>query len=360
MMQSLWDLYITIGNVNSRWNFYDKPYKSIDTIWSSNHDAFRFIETYMDNDGKSEILRDTRIIKYKDDIRKRSLHTVSAFFMGVYLAECLGLNIHDSDGFGFLFYWFNICLYHDFGYIYENHSENEPLDKMQAKGIKGFQDEYGITYHSKYCYKSYCYKDTNMYFKYMAQGSPSLKAKIEHGIAGGIFIYDRLKQIYYKSRENSDNKKEHKGAKFSVKALNFLRTVKPDIQLSQATYRDYTRVANAIIAHNIWVSTAQEIGIATPTISLNKRNQELFILALVDTLEPIKKYESNDVTVLHDVKLGFTAANNAIQVQMNNEAYEHCYKGIKTDLEKWLDVIVAEEVLPDQKGKVITITINKG
>ncbi len=55
----------------------------------------------------------------------RATHTVSAFFLGIFLEDCLtqgqcgaDLAVH-GDFFPFSYLWFLTCLYHDYGYIVE-------------------------------------------------------------------------------------------------------------------------------------------------------------------------------------------------------------------------------------------------
>ena len=55
----------------------------------------------------------------------RAIHTVSAFFLGIFLEDCLtqgqcgvDLSVH-GDFFPFSYLWFLTCLYHDYGYIVE-------------------------------------------------------------------------------------------------------------------------------------------------------------------------------------------------------------------------------------------------
>ena len=69
----------------------------------------------------------------------RAIHTVSAFFLGIFLEDCLTQKDHGVDIFmretifPFSYLWFLTCLYHDYGYIVE---ENWKPDFGQLRETK--------------------------------------------------------------------------------------------------------------------------------------------------------------------------------------------------------------------------------
>ena len=132
----------TVSNENGiKWNYYGNYIPTNDIL--SARVADEFINRYFDNGGKKYSLiidpekSNLLISEYFTDVRKRSVsyrrsgekyklpperavHTVSGFFLGLLIENCLNgttpIFLDDSDPFLFSYLWFLTFLYHDYGY----------------------------------------------------------------------------------------------------------------------------------------------------------------------------------------------------------------------------------------------------
>ena len=166
----------------------------------------------------------------------------------------------------------------------------------------------------------------------------------DHGIVGGLWLYDSLVKNYYLSyiSLNDDNESIRN---FCVNNLHF----------SINQFPVFAYLADCIISHNMWLATDYK------TIELYKEcglkqlipplaqpiqfdtNPLLFILALADTLEPIKtccdpKYKLNiePTEVLKNIECIFN--QNHILLQFNNNDIFKIMKDKLSNLENWLAI----------------------
>lgn len=103
-------------NDSREWNYYSCnmtfPFEATE--------ARIFIKEYFEQGAKRGV-----IFPVIDEINSmRSMHTVSAFFIGLLLKKSIGENLDiicsNSDDYEFSYLWFLVCLYHDMGYAIEN------------------------------------------------------------------------------------------------------------------------------------------------------------------------------------------------------------------------------------------------
>lgn len=131
-----------LGKNNIVWNYY--PYADINTDDILHADtSAEFIRTYFEN-GEKELplllnpehaaafLKDYFLAARKDRLLffnfdrqyvlspERAIHTVSGFFLGLLIENCLNaenpLSIERPEHFPFSYLWFLTFLYHDYGY----------------------------------------------------------------------------------------------------------------------------------------------------------------------------------------------------------------------------------------------------
>ena len=143
-------------------------------------------------------------------------------------------------------------------------------------------------------------------------------------------LYDRLRKNF----DEAWNKAKRNDPKvlrtdFTYKELHF----------SNEHYKYYAEAADAIIAHNIWINTLNEYLIKNDKeplkeIKIDKNNKIAFILALADTLEPIKKPEINDLDMI-----SFEETKDGFDLIMPDEMKENNYKYI-CNLSDWINVNV--------------------
>ena len=105
-------------DVNNPNNLFDNG-TNILPIFTDPGSARSYIGSYFAAGGKKSVL------SFDFDERhwlpdNRAIHTVSAFFLGLLIENCLTgeqtLSIQDSEDFPFSYLWFLTCLYHDYGY----------------------------------------------------------------------------------------------------------------------------------------------------------------------------------------------------------------------------------------------------
>lgn len=280
----------------------------------------------------------------------RATHTVSAFFLGIFLEDCLaprtGSGVEILAGgcfFPFSYLWFLTCLYHDYGYIVE---ENwRPPYKLSDKPsispkysffqLKRITEQLRIT-HSPYSLARPFRKGAdqracphnNDPFNYLLQYSPQLQdglhfdcgAEISgfrysqslvanyflyclhelqlpvynHGIIGGYLLFDRLLKGYVSAYLHS-----HPGRGESYPGIENFTWHAKSFSIEQIPL--FSHVADCIISHNIWKADSEEeakyqeyglsklVGGNFQKIKFQE-NPLLFILAVIDTIEPYKIY----------------------------------------------------------------------
>lgn len=286
----------------------------------------------------------------------RAIHTVSAFFLGIFLEDCLTQKDHGVDIFmrgtlfPFSYLWFLTCLYHDYGYIVEENwkpdfgqpREAEVCEKDGYYRLRKIKQRLSIV-HSPYQQVSPILRkrvrDHNGFYgrqyrttiiDYLLGNSPSLKdglqfacgAKItgfrysqsllmkyfsygirrlqpptyNHGVIGGYLLFDRFLKIYASAYRHRfleyDERYTHIEA-FDWCGRNFCIEQIPI----------FAHIADCIISHNVWKADTpadaeyMECGLSALVGEHFKKisfqeNPLLFILAIVDTIETYKLYGS--------------------------------------------------------------------
>lgn len=375
-METLYKIYEEIAKKPERWLYYmsltknEKGQEKINELRNTllngvlykdcvksmtSTSAKEFINAYFSVGGKGRL---TSIFEYHTESFNRSDHTLSVFLLGIRLAEMFGILSHDNEenegndpynknGFNFKYYWFLACLYHDVGYVYENgkylderiKAEQKRKNKLQdnlsalrTDGLEAVQEICDIRYLHNRVFKTYDRSEIDLYLK----GRATCCNCIDHGIAGGLMLYDKLRKQFEQSWQNRDRKR-------SFDRTNFWNN-KTGLHLSNSHFEEYAKAANAIISHNIWIDTLNEFkqheGISIGTknrISFHK-DPLCFILSLADTIEPLKKNIG-----LNCIKLGCGNDINSfiIEISVNVEKGKE-YIGCLKKLSEWLDVTVNE------------------
>lgn len=276
MEESLYDIYNRIY-ITKEWSYYKAQKESFDFSASvlCALSSQRFIESYFSDGGKSTLMEGIRFSKI------RSNHTVSCFFLGIYLHQCFGIGKRKHFQPSFLYLWFLTCLYHDAGFFLEENSFILPqietdiveIDKIDYKSIPEIITKGVIGSYSSY-----------------RSGS----VNIDHGIISGKMLYDRLIQNYNTKKEQAGNDRKE----FVDKVYGC------NLKLSDKHFPYYSQAATAIIAHNIFIRPTEEDvreqyrqhGLEN-LIDAEKYkfsyDQSLFFLLLIaDSLEPLKRFSS--------------------------------------------------------------------
>lgn len=342
LMGTLKELYKDLINDPDRWLYYNsnqhslkyeiQPSLKYEMLFDETA-SYNFIKNYFTRGGKEKVFKDNPyIIKYEFVLKERSPHIVSTFLLGILISEHLkfDINKNNNDKINFKYLWFLACLYHDIGYVYENDHNCAHLRTVQKDGINALKDICDIKYMCNNEFKTYKKENVDLYLSNRAICSSENIGKIDHGIVGGLLLYDRLRKNF----DEAWNKAKINDPKvlrndFTYKELHF----------SNEHYKYYAEAADAIIAHNIWINTLNEYLTKNNKVPLegnkiDKNNKIAFILALADTLEPIKKYGIFALNMI-----SFKETKEGFDLIMPDEMKENDYKYI-CNLSDWINVNV--------------------
>ena len=239
----------------------------------------------------------------------RATHTVSAFFLGIFLEDCLtqgqcgaDLAVH-GDFFPFSYLWFLTCLYHDYGYIVEENWKPSCRRYNEARicsldgyyRLRNIKRELDITYspyqqitplrrsvqrHNKSHRETH---DRSTIISYLLGNSPSLKDGLQfacgatvtgfrypqkllmqyfsygihrlfppcynHGIIGGYLLFDRLLKVYESAYRHRypEHGEEYAGIEsFEWSGKHFCIEQIPV----------FAHIADCVISHNVWKADA--------------------------------------------------------------------------------------------------------
>lgn len=434
-----------INNTLSRkneinWNYYGAQMRTDDIL--SGKASINFIKQYFENGGKvlplvlNPKVANQFVTRYFTAMQKefelayrfdeqyqlppeRASHTVSGFFLGLFIENCINgtesLFLQSENHFPFSYLWFLTFLYHDYGYCVTER-ENCPiqcpnhapipkeanfhayyisiqeyralteikkvlginLSPFSALGAFNFssnsvpslehallseltQRNYTIYGYPKLHFSNgsvirghrYPSRVITRYFNYCINE----RHRVDHGIIGGFLFYDRMIKNYVLSYLDSNNEMglTQDLSDFYYEKRHFFKE-----QLTVFSY-----ISDCILSHNIFKqSTAtRELYEKYLLIDLFEENFKtitftsnplLYILAISDTLEPIKVYQqcnanltaqvianaidieyipgshklsfssnSNevDITVLHKKAMGLMDWTNAICSDLKNDAF---------------------------------------
>lgn len=334
-MSSLRECYNDLTKDTNRWSYYNNaPSLTVD-IMKSNNMSFTFIKDYFKCGGKEEVFQPLQIKSNETELEERAPHIISTYLLGILIADSLGIDLQtrDSKNINFKYLWFLACLYHDIGYVYENIHNCKYLRMIQADGLDAIREVCDIKYLHEREFITYKREHVNTYLTNRAACTHGKVGKIDHGIAGGLMLYDQLRKNYERvwkkvSRYNANVSRKY----FEYKGLYF----------SNSHYEYYAEAADAIIAHNIWLSTLNKYLKNEKKTKLreqiiNKSNPTAFILSLADSLEPIKrgKFEILD-------RISFEQIRNGFAFSMPIFIYENIYGKI-SDLKTWVVIDIIEE-----------------
>ena len=331
---NLYEQIVNLYNCVSEWNYYDANFEKPFGI----NKARRFIEQYFEKGAKRGV-----VLPFIDKIDPmRYVHTISVFFIGILIKRklCPNLAIRsevDTD-YEFSYLWFLVCLFHDMGYAIENDWRYKFVYKKDT-------DEYKNKYKRKMCFpklKRDIYEDLGVLYgaptKYRKNGIFQRRDKkdctnefdsiifnngikvcestygrgtvfkyleyckttdeirhYDHGIVGGLWLYDKLIKNYYKAYWKEKEKRT------DVDFDNFY--VDGHLHFFTEQKMIFAYLADCIIAHNMWSASLDKIDMYKK-YGLDKlippefekitfeKNPILFILAVADTIDPIKLFLS--------------------------------------------------------------------
>ena len=327
-------------NTPEKWNYYNLS--ALENPFSSPeyHNSKQFIREFLAYSNKVKDIYD--VLELIEP--SRNLHIVTDYFLGILIYES-NIRIKRSidnqikkiippgnvsfDN-SFKYFWFLICFYHDVGYYYENNSdsinslstmENELKIENKIQYLLGVPK---LFQNIKNKYLLYRLENFNCY---------------DHGIIGGMLLYDRLIKVYKYYKNNFGNGQN-----------SFLHN---NLYWSDSMFKYFQLIASVVITHNIWFkneasNSLTEINIykdyrldkliisdTTRAISLD-RHPLLFLLSLVDSIEPTKRFGIN---FLKKNRLIFSK-NGTIIIAQNicNDNETNEWQNIILSLSSWLKI----------------------
>lgn len=382
LYDSIIDMYQRAGD---EWNYYDCnmsfPFSYIE--------AKRFIEQYFEQGAKKNV-----ILPMIDEIDcMRSMHTISVFFIGLLLKRNMGQNLNirslDSENYEFSYLWFLVCLYHDMGYAVENDwmykfvyrkqsaefLKKYPSIRKSSWHLRNAYEDLGLVFVVPQSYRGYSffrlsmdvhrqnYKgivfcngervDKAMYSRktvlnYLEYCKMNEKIRhYDHGIVGGFWLYDSLMKNYYKMymREKEFNHNTH-SEYFYVNGNRYF---------SKEQHMVFAYLADCIISHNIWPANEETYEIykkceLNELVEPNfkkisfRDNPILFILAIADTIDPIKLYSDvtnvQEIDIWRGIDMIFERNRVVIKVMDARLSFGRLKNKIK-GTENWIDVDVS-------------------
>ena len=274
----------------------DNPFFDTDSTCNTHR---RFIDKYFEA-GEKEGLFKNKIFK-KDKIpTKRYVHTNSIFYLGIIIARKTKLwgfinAIINNDTNDFIYLWYLTCLFHDLGYEYELDKEN----MIQLNGMENLKKHFMITHELDLqitkvkAIPTTIMKTIQDYYRYKTD----VRKSLDHGIVAAYYFYDWMV------------KNNEKKIKYSSKNTSLI--------WGEGLNLYYAEAAMAIAVHNIWFCKDdckykpkyENYGlndlIGHPPINY-KESPLLFLLGLVDTIDPVKTYEGDTdkrLSILDDLSI---------------------------------------------------------
>lgn len=344
-MQTLEQCYHQIAQDPDLWSYYSNP-PPIDNVWQEDAQAYEYMGNYFDRAGKGLVFKDKFLTTRNKDILDRARHIISTFLLGIKIAECFGINMEtrNINNMNLKYYWFLACLYHDVGYAYENDQDIDKLRAVSSKGLQAIRKICHIRYLQSRIFITNSKSVVEFYLKCRAVDPGRKGPVIDHGIVGGLLLFDKLRRQFDRAWTMRTLDPESTKDSFSVLNNNV------ELHLSKRHFADYAKAADAIITHNIWKTTLEYyikkypyLGIPA-NVNLKSKleidNKLCFLLSLADTIEPLKKDKDNNGAItLRDVEICSQVDGCGIKLQMDEKVFTDYYWEIEK-LTTWVKVEV--------------------
>ncbi|WP_069999648.1 hypothetical protein [Cellulosilyticum sp. I15G10I2] len=339
-----------------KWDYYSDTYFNGISYRELFADCRYFIESLLSNGDKLTGLAREQFNRLSDNYRLE--HTVSVYFLGIILYENVYRIRSNIDSYikrvneklnsskayrrhevleyecdtPFSYFWFLICFYHDYGYSFEERNKIEAFEDLLSE-----LGELNFTLPRIFREISVPKVVADNIGKYIAYRY-KVHNKLDHGIVGGLLFWKERKKDYYERR------KKYNRDEFIDNQRLWSNRILQCIHLP---------IAWTIAAHNIWFINNEsddydayckygldELIIRKPKISL-ENHPFLFLLSIVDTIDPVKLLMQNNhhVFTVDDLNsIMFSFGENTIQYSMtyDNEIVHSRYKNNIKDIKSWV------------------------
>lgn len=290
-MKTLFESYTDILKENSKWNPTRNP--NIEHVFPDVlkfPNSYNFIFEMFFYDGNTHSLS-LNLNKYSTLIPKeRFSHTVSLYLLGIQVAESIGFEQFNLPMWdkcsqrNFLHHWATICLYHDIAYCIEHNKEKFIPEKNQTLDV--ISDNLGLKYNLSS-------KDTTgIIERYYHYRITAAEPTIDHGIISAMMLYDSLLK--------RDNEMEE------ISKSAIMVCEKP--MYGEENKSNILKYSLDIARHNMWFASNSDDIEKYESLGLNDlivgsdnsrkisftKEPMLFLLCLIDTIDPIKAYSNKD------------------------------------------------------------------
>lgn len=330
----IYDIYKDILSENARWNC--TPKEDIDHDISklfSLPESYNFMMSLLFWDSSFHELGIKLYHKLKKIPEERLSHTVSLYLLGIAVCEKIGYDVLNLPKYdknpkkSFLHHWLGVCLFHDYGYYIENNKKDYPVSEF--KTIDDVINKLKITYDLR---DTLTESDKALIEKYYSYRINERHKKIDHGIISALTMYDVLML------------RNEKMTKIAETAIMFYDN-KP---YGKEFIENAIKYSCEIVKHNMWFAYKDtvdkykdyELYDLIPKSDGSHRYKisetpGLFLLSLLDTFEPTKRY---GIESLKKISINVLCKNGKTIISISSK-YNDLYEKIK-DCENWLELVV--------------------
>ena len=391
--------------IQNKLNEYN--HKKIMDVINSKEDSARYVRNELESK-YSLPNKDISLKKLRDGLGNRINHILFTFSLGLLFSDFLGLkeriiedyipyfeipgytygakqNFISEEHFKlfqektFLSTWLIISLYHDYGYFFMDKDITNFDEIDVTTDVFEFKDEkeftlkylYGLgKYFAQKC--RYNKNEIKSYFNQKCIYNKNDDEPFDHGIYGGIYLFDKVITAIKNKERNNDKK---------IKMV--MSIDENNIEFDSM----YQNICFRIIEHNIWIvdnnnahfkkwdTTSVPSLIPENFKKIGRDEPLLMLLSIVDTFEFLKKFskcdkrddyvESRPKTLMK--KLDLTVSKDFIEVDYK-EFEKHLTKNRveQSKIDSWLNAIadmvnwIKVSVNIDRINKKITITPSEG
>lgn len=317
----------------------------------SDNNTKKFIKDYFDTGGKEMVISD--IYKAFKNHSVRATHSVSAYLIGLIAFERYSTSINNHifqiEIEDFIHIWFLICLYHDYGYYLEDKAKDgNKIDSEKLKSIyeniKEIDQRFWGTRYS-----------SGLILEYFID----IRNKADHGVIAGAMLRKRMNENLQKAIKDSNCNNPN----------NFIWR---NLHWSTSHKKWYDFASSIIIKHNIWFANSnhdasrveqynnsnhlKRLIISDEERLKFKEDPILFILCVIDTIEPIKIAQKLNIDYIKDKNytkylnrkviaiVSIVFENNNIIIKLPSE-HELLYNRIHDSAEgmqSWLNLSVSQ------------------
>ena len=192
--------------------------------------------------------------------------------------------------------------------------------------------------------------------------------KLDHGICGGILLYDLLRKKYeeHQKRCNEGCAGYHRIENDDNKTNDFTYN---NILFSERHWKLYAKCAYAIAQHNVWLpdkksqSLYKEFGLNELRVDkLVYKTKLAALLVFCDTIEPVKAFEK--VMAPQSALLTLTMQKKCQRKELLIHLYnvcckDNCYSNRVMPLMHWTNLCLNNDDFINGQQKILVSQINK-